>query len=141
MRLQKQYEHDEDAHVTYFVVSRAKKGKTLCSAVYRSVRQGAVLSSGRFELTPHRLQFTTRYADAKKHILIPGGNGKVYVAPDSSRTVFLPDGRGELRLTQAQDFRSGEVTTHDYWPWLKVWYKCYMAVSPGRQRVQQRQQR
>jgi hypothetical protein len=113
LRLEQQYNHDDDAHVTYFVVRRSGQRKSLCSAVYRSVREGKILASGTYRLTPQRLQFTTRYTDGKRRIRIPS-MGKVVVTPDSSTTVFLPDGRGGLRLTQACSFRSGEVTTNDY---------------------------
>lgn len=115
LRLVKQASEKENTHTTYFVVSRAGRQERLCSAVYRSVRRvgGQLLATGAYQLTPQRVQFTTRYTDAKTQVRIPGTE-KVFVSPDSSRTVFLPDGHGRLRLTQAQEFRSGEVTTYNY---------------------------
>ena len=113
MWLSEQYNHDDDAYVTYFEVTSSHTRTPMCSATQRTLHLGTVVEEGTYHLTQGKLRFTTRTLSARK----PFRNkqtDQLYVPTDSTATIFLPDAHGKLQLAQYLEFRSGQVITHNY---------------------------
>ena len=99
--LQTQYNHDDDADYTYFVVTRANSRAPQCSAIRRSItRQGVVKSTGAYAINGAHLQFKERYYGPKRI--------RKWVFPDSVMITFSPDRTGQLHLTDYWEYTEGK---------------------------------
>ena len=102
MVLQTQYEHDDDADNTYFVVTHAYSRAQLCSAIRRSItRQGSVKSTGEYAINGSHLQFEERYCGPRRI--------QKWVFPDSVVKTFSPDHTGQLHLIDYWEYTGGKV--------------------------------
>jgi len=105
--LQTQYEHDDDADNTYFVVTRADSHTQMCSAFRRSrTRQGGVLTTGEYAIDGTHLLFKERYFSPRRV--------RQWVFPDSVVNTFSPDRTGHLRLISSRNYTGGKVQNVSY---------------------------
>jgi hypothetical protein len=99
--LNTQYEHDDDAANTYFIVTRVGSRTQLCSATRRSLtRQGMVRSTGEYAVDGSHLWFKERYFGPRRI--------RQWVFPDSVVKRFSPDRTGQLHLIDYWEYREGK---------------------------------
>jgi hypothetical protein len=99
--LKTQYEHDDDADKTYFVVTRANSRAPQCSSTRRSITsQGVVNSTGEYAINGAHLQFKERYYGPRRI--------RQWVFPDSVVKTFSPDRTGQLQLIDYWEYTEGK---------------------------------
>lgn len=112
IKLDTQYNHDDEADNTYFVVTRAKYHPTQCSAILRTIsREETVLTTGEYAIEGPYLRFKERYFTPRRVVV----SGREQVSPDSTVHTFSPDCTGQLHLVETWEYTRGKV---ERWRWV-----------------------
>ncbi|MCI1187008.1 hypothetical protein MON38_06225 [Hymenobacter sp. DH14] len=112
IKLKTQYDHDDEADNTYFVVTRAKSRMTQCSAILRTTsRKGAEQTTGEYAIEGQYLRFKERHFTPRRVVV----SGRERVFPDSTVNTFSPDRTGQLHLVESWEYTGGKV---ERWRWV-----------------------
>ncbi|UOQ95812.1 hypothetical protein MUN81_11100 [Hymenobacter sp. 5317J-9] len=103
--LKTQYEHDDDAYGTYFMVTRANSQKAQCSSTRQRITRKKVLhTTGEYAIEGPYLRFKERSYGPRRI--------DKWLFPDSVVKTFSPNRTGQLQLTEVWEYTEGKMSRY-----------------------------
>lgn len=92
------YSHDDNWNAEYYTIYFKGKDNRLCSSYLLAQRNDTTFIEGNYTLYKDKIEFT-------QHFYHNMNKGSI----DSMKTVFYPDKKGKLLLTETKEFKDGKM--------------------------------